>query len=50
LPDRSSPDPIEEGGDPACWVNLVCPVCGAVETDGHRPRCELARAGTIDPG
>jgi hypothetical protein len=26
-----------EGGDSACWANLVCPECGAI--DRHRPGC-----------
>ena len=33
----------EEGGDAACWAHLVCPECGAIETEGHRPGCALAR-------
>ena len=31
-----------EGGEPACWAHLVCPDCGALETEGHRPACPLA--------
>ena len=32
----------DEGGDPVCWAHLVCPDCGAIETEGHRPGCALA--------
>jgi uncharacterized protein YeaO (DUF488 family) len=31
-----------EGGEPACWAHLVCPDCGAIETEGHRPGCRGA--------
>jgi uncharacterized protein YeaO (DUF488 family) len=35
--------PVEDdGGDAACWAHLVCPQCGAIETEGHRPGCALA--------
>ncbi|MGH3288867.1 MAG: DUF488 domain-containing protein, partial [Streptosporangiaceae bacterium] len=36
--------PLEpaEGGDAACWADLVCPDCGAIETEGHRPGCAQA--------
>jgi tellurite methyltransferase len=44
--DRQSTRPEDGedgGGDPACWVHLVCPSCGAFTADGyHRPGCELA--------
>ena len=32
----------DEGGDAACWAHLVCPDCGAIETEGHRAGCALA--------
>jgi uncharacterized protein YeaO (DUF488 family) len=32
----------DEGGEAACWAHLVCPDCGAIETEGHRPDCALA--------
>jgi hypothetical protein len=35
----------DEGGDSACWAHLICPECGAIETDGHRPGCPAGRTG-----
>ncbi len=35
--------PEEVGGEPACFAHLVCPECGAVTTEGHRPGCDLAK-------
>ena len=32
----------EEAGEAACFAHLVCPECGAVTTEGHRPGCEQA--------
>lgn len=38
-PDESEPLPIEEGGDPACWLHLVCPRCGQIPDRGELCRC-----------
>ena len=33
-------EPEDEGGEPACWLHLVCPECGAMLAGGsHRPGC-----------
>jgi hypothetical protein len=32
----------EQGGEPACFANLVCPECGAVVTEGHVAGCAAA--------
>ena len=32
----------DQAGDAACWANLVCPDCGAIETQGHREGCPMA--------
>jgi hypothetical protein len=32
-----------EGGDPVCWAHLLCPECGAITTEGHRPGCGSVR-------
>jgi len=36
-----------EGGDPVCWLDRVCPQCGAFR-ETPAPRC--ARCGTPFPG
>ena len=32
-----------DGGEAACYAHLVCPECGAVTTEGHRPECSSAQ-------
>jgi hypothetical protein len=32
----------EQGGEPACFANLVCPECGWVTTEGHADGCAAA--------
>jgi len=37
--------PPPEGGDPVCWLHLVCESCGALiecAGDPHRPGCDAA--------
>ncbi len=44
-PDRLSEVPGEDaGGDPVCWVHLLCPECGAVPDDPGQDRCERCGA------
>jgi rubrerythrin len=31
-------------GDPACWLKLVCPRCGAVAEDDPPTRCPQCHA------
>jgi hypothetical protein len=41
--DEPRPAPADAGGDPVCWLHLVCESCGALierHGDGHRPGCE----------
>lgn len=39
---RPSTGESAEGGEAACYAHLVCPKCGAVSTEGHRPDCASA--------
>lgn len=36
---QPGPDGPGEGGEAACWAHLVCPECGAMISEGHRPGC-----------
>jgi len=42
-------DEYDEGGDPVCWIHLVCPECGAIESGGHRPGCGSAPGPGVTP-
>ncbi|MGW4694194.1 hypothetical protein ACWEO1_17620 [Kitasatospora cineracea] len=38
-------EPVEsEGGEPACFLNLVCEECGKVREDGRCPLCDAPAA------
>jgi hypothetical protein len=45
-PGGSPPGEPAEGGETACWAHLVCPECGAMTTEGHRPSCAIGRPGS----
>ena len=34
-----TPDPADEGGDPACWLSRVCPGCGRLADEDPPTRC-----------
>ncbi|MFG2193907.1 hypothetical protein [Streptomyces sp. NPDC048639] len=33
-------EPVDEGGDPACWLSLVCEECGRVRERPGAGACE----------
>ncbi|MEV7120586.1 hypothetical protein [Kitasatospora griseola] len=42
-----------EGGEPACWLNLVCDECGKVREGGRCPVCDAEPTGpsvAVDSG
>jgi len=45
---RVRPVPDDEGGDPACWLNRVCPECGRFSEDGQATRCPSCGAELPD--
>jgi rubrerythrin len=34
-----SPDPVDEAGDPVCWLHRVCPACGRLADEDPPTRC-----------
>ena len=36
---RPAPEPVDEGGDPACWLHRVCPACGRLADEDPPTRC-----------
>ena len=44
---ETPPEEIADRGEPACWAHLVCPQCGAMESEGHQQGCPAA---TVLPG
>ncbi|WP_369130366.1 hypothetical protein [Modestobacter roseus] len=39
------PRPAEpEGGDPVCWLELVCPACGRLAEEPRPTRCRQCGA------
>jgi rRNA maturation endonuclease Nob1 len=45
--DDRAQEPVEEGGDPACWLRRVCPACGRIADEDPPTRC--AACGTDLP-
>lgn len=43
----AQPEETTDRGEPACWAHLVCPQCGAMESEGHQQGCPAA---TVLPG
>jgi rRNA maturation endonuclease Nob1 len=37
-------EPVEEGGDPACWLRRVCPACGRMADEDPPTRCAACGA------
>ena len=45
-----TPDPVDEGGDPACWLHRVCPDCGRLYWEGSHVRRMRAELERVIPG
>lgn len=48
MADEWAAEDAAEGGDPVCWAHLVCPECGAIESEGHRAGCSATSAQAPD--
>jgi hypothetical protein len=46
--DRRPLEPADEGGDPACLLRRVCPVCGRVADEDPPTTCAACGA-ELDP-
>ncbi|MFF9479876.1 DUF309 domain-containing protein [Streptomyces sp. NPDC014733] len=46
-----TPRPAAEAGDPACWLDRVCEVCGRIDDrpDGARDGCRLCAEEAAEP-
>lgn len=44
-----SPVDADEGGDPACWQNRVCPACGGLAEADPPVRCPRCGADIPEP-
>jgi rubrerythrin len=43
MTERQRPEAPREGGDPACWLDQVCPECGHLTENATRcPSCGTA--------
>jgi hypothetical protein len=42
------PPPDDDGGDPACWLNRVCPACGRLADEDPPTRCPSCGADLPD--
>jgi hypothetical protein len=38
-PARVRPAPVDEGGDPVCYLHRVCPACGRLADEDPPTRC-----------
>jgi rubrerythrin len=47
VPRRANPAPDDEGGDPACWLNRVCPQCGRLAEEDPPTRCAACGAELV---